>query len=97
MPPQSTHALPQEDNVSGYSLGNEGGLEEELAVRLILEPLLQGVHVLHSQNLIHGDIKPGSVLMNQALHTTIADFGLSIDSKFRPTNTRCAPHAVKLC
>ena len=65
------------------------GLSEELAVRLILEPFLNGVQVLHAQGLIHRDIKPENILMNKALHIKIADFGLSIDSKCERANTRC--------
>ena len=71
------------------------GLSEELVVSLILAPFLNGVLVLHTQGLIHHDIKPENILMTHALEIKLADFGLSIDSKCDRANTRCV--RVSLC
>ena len=71
------------------------GLNDEVAVRLIMEPFLNGVQVLHAQGLIHRDIMSESILMNMALHVKIADFGLSINTKCERANTRCVD--VSLC
>ncbi|XP_069567239.1 receptor-interacting serine/threonine-protein kinase 3-like isoform X1 [Brachyistius frenatus] len=36
-----------------------------------------GMNFLHSRNLIHQDLKPSNVLLNDDLHAKLADFGLS--------------------
>lgn len=39
--------------------------------------LLKGLEHIHSKNLIHRDLKPGNLLLNQSGTLKIADFGLS--------------------
>ena len=71
-------------DVVGYSHLNPG-LDEERAVRLILEPFLADVAVLHTQGLVQRNIKRESI---RALHIKIADSGLSIDSSCECDSTR---------
>ncbi|XP_055365402.1 receptor-interacting serine/threonine-protein kinase 3-like isoform X2 [Betta splendens] len=47
-----------------------------LAFRLAHEVAL-GLNFLHSKNLVHSDLKPSNVLLNDDFHAKLADFGLS--------------------
>ena len=46
-------------------------------IKVTLYNLLCGVRYLHSANIIHRDIKPGNILINEACHVQLADFGIS--------------------
>lgn len=69
----------------------EGDNLQELAPSLSVEQLLvlsqkiaEGLHVAHTQGLIHRDFKPANVMVNMAsnlLHPLIVDFGLAQQSK----------------
>jgi len=69
----------------------EGENLQELAPSLSVEQLLvlsqkvaEGLHVAHTQGLIHRDFKPANVMVNMAsnlLHPLIVDFGLAQQSK----------------
>lgn len=43
----------------------------------IMNGLLNGLRELHQKNIIHGDIKPHNILMDNDLNPHISDFGLS--------------------
>lgn len=43
----------------------------------IMNGLLQGVHSIHSKNLIHLDIKPDNILFDSNMKPMISDFGVS--------------------
>jgi serine/threonine protein kinase len=53
-----------------------GPLPEPKAKKILLQ-ILNGVEYLSSQNIIHYDLKPLNVLLEDKLHVRIADFGLS--------------------
>ncbi|XP_063337228.1 receptor-interacting serine/threonine-protein kinase 3-like isoform X2 [Pelmatolapia mariae] len=47
-----------------------------LAFRLAYE-IAQGMNFLHEKNILHHDLKPSNVLLDDDLHAKLADFGLS--------------------
>ena len=55
---------------------NKGILPLEFKIS-ILKDVASGVSHLHSQNIIHGDLSDGNVLLTPALQAKIADFGVS--------------------
>ena len=44
---------------------------------LLLSETAYGLYYLHSQLILHRDIKPGNVLLSEQLHPLLADFGIS--------------------
>ncbi|KAK6969390.1 kinase-like protein [Favolaschia claudopus] len=44
--------------------------------RLTLE-IAQGLHYLHSRNIVHGDLKGGNILVTDDGHACLSDFGLA--------------------
>lgn len=62
----------------------QGRVELVLDPRQVLKALLRGLQALHAKGLIHGDISPGNILINQTADRTppgitLADFGLAIE------------------
>ena len=49
----------------------------EPEVRFYLTQLVSGTRYIHSQRIIHRDLKLGNMLLNEAMHVKIADFGLA--------------------
>ncbi|KAJ7577104.1 kinase-like domain-containing protein [Mycena floridula] len=45
--------------------------------RRILE-IAQGLQYLHSQGIVHGDLRGSNILVNEEWHSCIADFGLAV-------------------
>ena len=54
----------------------EGKLEPAKALRLI-EPVAQALDTAHARGLLHRDVKPSNVLIDNDGHCYLADFGLS--------------------
>ncbi|KAJ7574471.1 kinase-like domain-containing protein, partial [Mycena floridula] len=48
-----------------------------LKVLQILE-IAQGLQYLHSQGIVHGDLRGSNILVNEEWHSCIADFGLAV-------------------
>jgi serine/threonine protein kinase len=57
----------------------EGALPLEEAISLFLQ-LCSAVQYAHEQGIIHRDIKPQNVLLQQHTHVLLADFGIARDS-----------------
>jgi len=57
-------------------LESVGSLDEEVAIFYIAE-LIIAVEYLHSLNVVHCDLKPDNILINDSGHLQLTDFGLS--------------------
>jgi serine/threonine protein kinase len=51
------------------------GYLNELCSRILLKQLIEAVKCLHSNNIVHGDIKPEQVLLNSDFQLKLCDFG----------------------
>lgn len=54
-----------------------GGLKENL-LRTVFPPLIDGVRLVHNNNLLHLDIKPGNILIQKDNSPILLDFGAVI-------------------
>ncbi|MGH7203470.1 MAG: serine/threonine-protein kinase [Candidatus Levyibacteriota bacterium] len=54
-------------------LSRQGGLPAEQAIRYA-EQTASGLHVVHQEGMVHGDVKPANALRNEAV-IKLADFG----------------------
>lgn len=67
----------------------------------ILKEILDTVQYLHSKQIIHGDLKPGNILItNGGNHIKLLDLGLADKDEFAQTNLGCtkryaAPEQIK--
>ena len=64
----------------GSLLKEMGSLEEKVA-KFYLAEIVCGIEYLHSINIIHKDLKPENLLIDQKGHLKITDFGLSYEYK----------------
>jgi len=69
---------------------DDGKSLTEIEVKAIMKMLLQGISHIHSNGVVHRDIKPDNVLINEKGEVKIIDFGLS---KVRPKD---AAKSVKI-
>ncbi|MFH1489178.1 MAG: serine/threonine-protein kinase, partial [Pseudomonadota bacterium] len=56
--------------------GEAGALSVERAAHIFME-ILEGIGFVHKYKIIHGDIKPANILLNEQGRVKVADFGLS--------------------
>ncbi len=56
-----------------YRLGDPPSIDEALG---ILDQICRGIGAIHEQGIVHGDIKPGNVLLGPAFRVAVTDFGL---------------------
>ena len=67
----------------------------------ILNEILDTIQYLHSKQIIHGDLKPGNILItNSGNHIKLLDLGLADKDEFAQTNLGCtkryaAPEQIK--
>jgi serine/threonine-protein kinase len=54
----------------------KGALSVDRAVHIFLQ-VLEGIGFAHKYNIVHGDIKPSNILLDQQGRVKIVDFGLS--------------------
>ncbi|UCF56552.1 MAG: serine/threonine protein kinase [Deltaproteobacteria bacterium] len=63
------------------SKGGKGALSVERAVHIFLQ-ILEGIGFAHKYKIIHGDIKPSNILLDQQGRAKVADFGLAFLSPY---------------
>lgn len=56
-----------------YRIGDPPSVDEALG---IIDQICRGVGAIHERGIVHGDIKPGNVLLGPAFRVAVADFGL---------------------
>nr|XP_002731770.1 PREDICTED: serine/threonine-protein kinase PLK2-like isoform X1 [Saccoglossus kowalevskii] len=54
----------------------------EPEVRFFLLQIIEGIQYLHSQNVIHRDLKLGNILVSDSMEIKLADFGLATRLEF---------------
>jgi serine/threonine protein kinase len=64
-----------ESDLSNIIMQNEGLSEEH--VQFFLYQLLRGLKYIHSGDILHRDLKPKNILVNQNCDLKICDFGLA--------------------
>jgi hypothetical protein len=64
---------------------------KRITVRPIMRCILSGVAYIHSQNVIHRDLKPGNILINNPNDVRIADFGMA---KYVPSITDVTKYTI---
>lgn len=81
--------------VAGGSLADqlaEGPLAPDLAVSHCIG-VLEGLSVLHARGIVHGDVKPANVLLDEGGLVKLADFGLARAYSVDATLTRVGAQA----
>ena len=65
------------ENLQSILAQHGSGLSEPV-MRTIFPPLIDGVRLVHANNLLHLDIKPGNILIQQNGNPILLDFGAVI-------------------
>ena len=61
-------------NLQDYIRRHNGGLSEKL-IRVVFTKLLDGLKLIHTQGLLHLDIKPGNIYLRSGGNPLLLDFG----------------------
>lgn len=67
---------------------NNGVQLREWEVRRSMIQLLGGVYWIHKNNIVHGDLKLGNLLLDESFNLKICDFGHSFNNKHNQIYTR---------
>ncbi|KAF8339488.1 kinase-like domain-containing protein, partial [Amanita rubescens] len=62
----------------------EPGVDE---IRMRISEVAEGVRYIHSEGIIHGDLRGANILLDMAFHAQIADFGLTIRADVTATRS----------
>ncbi|KAJ7717958.1 kinase-like domain-containing protein [Mycena metata] len=70
----------------GPVVSSKGGPSER-AIPVLMYEIAVGLQYLHSQNVVHGDLRGANILVDDQGHARLADFGLAVfaDSPLAPT------------
>lgn len=71
--------LVQEGSLERF-VEEDGGITEELDLEKVegwIEEVAQALHYVHSKQMVHCDLKPANVLLDEEGHVRVADFGHS--------------------
>ena len=60
----------------------------EMGMKMIWWNVCQGLEYLHHRGIVHCDIKPQNILMNEDGSPVIADFDISINTENRTQTTK---------
>ena len=70
--------------MNNYANGNLDGLlkrkhilQEQDVIEHILKPLATALQVVHSQKILHLDIKPDNIMLDENMDATLTDFGIA--------------------
>lgn len=72
------YAMPFFDNGSLYDLIVAGYIfKEDMVINRIVKPLCKALHVAHSVKVLHLDVKPENILLDQNGEVVLIDFGVA--------------------
>jgi serine/threonine protein kinase len=69
---------------------------DELKLQRMVAGVLRGLHDLHTEGIIHRDVKPDNILFNRHNTPKLADFGISASVKKRHTVANFMGHAKEV-
>ena len=72
-------------------LENVGCFEESMAKLYIAETIM-AIDYVHSQNIVHRDVKPDNLLISADGHIKLTDFGLSLHGMIESKATNYVLH-----
>jgi serine/threonine protein kinase len=65
-------------------------LRPGVAVAIVRE-CLEALAAMHRQNIVHGDVKPGNIMLKRSGHSKIIDIGSAFDLNDPPQKRACTP------
>ncbi len=65
-------------------------LRPGVAVAIVRE-CLEALAAMHRQNIVHGDVKPGNIMLKRSGHSKIIDIGSAFDLSDPPQKRACTP------
>ena len=91
----NTHLHLVYENLNGnelsFQIRKNGIFEENYAARIMTQ-ILQAIQYLHSNGIIHRDVKPQVITLEdhrESVRAIITDFSLSVQASGKPQYTRC--------
>ena len=73
----------------------DGGAFTPAQIKLMLKELLGAVGFIHGQGILHRDISPDNILINQDLHPVLIDFGAAREEATKQSRVLSALRVVK--
>lgn len=52
-------------------------LDEAKVIEHVVKPLAQALHIVHANNILHLDIKPENIMLDDNMDATLTDFGIA--------------------